>query len=60
MLFVSIAFAFAWKFLWFVINSINSLVKSTFALSLAPARTVPNPAVPASPSVTEPDLEVEK
>ena len=60
MLFVSIAFAFAWKFLWFVINSISSAVKSTFALSLAPARTVPKPAVPASPKVVDPDLEVAK
>ena len=59
-LFVSIALALAWKFLWLVINSINSFVKSTFARSLAPARTVPKPAVPASPKVTEPDLDVAK
>ena len=52
---VSIAFALAWKFRCAVIRSTSSDVKSTLALSLAPARIVPNPAPPGSPSVGAPD-----
>src|SRR5210317_585928 len=52
---VSIAFAFAWKFRCAVIRSTSSDVRSTFALSLAPARIVPKPAPPGSPSVGAPD-----
>jgi hypothetical protein len=52
---VSIAFALAWKFRCAVIKSTSSDVKSTFALSLAPARIVPKPAPPGSPSVGVPE-----
>ena len=38
-----------------MIRSTNSDVKSTLALSLAPARIVPNPRPPGSPSVGAPD-----
>jgi hypothetical protein len=57
---VSIAFAFAWKFLWAVIRPTSSVVRSTFDLSLAPALTVPKPAVPGSPKVASPDLADDK
>ena len=42
---VSIALAFAWKFRCAVIKPTNSVVKSTFDRSRAPALIVPKPAV---------------
>ena len=57
---VSIALALAWKLRWAVIKSTNSLVRSTFDRSVAPARKVPKPAEPAVPSVALPEAEEAK
>ena len=55
---VSMALALAWKLRWAVIRSTNSCVKSTLARSVAPERTVPKPAEPASPTLALPDCEL--
>ena len=58
---VSIALALAWKLRCAVIKSTNSCVKSTLARSVAPARSVPKPALPAVPRMGLPeDAEAKK
>ena len=52
---VSMALALAWKFRCAVIKSTNSCVKSTLARSVAPARNVPKPALPALPKIGLPE-----
>ena len=52
---VSIALALAWKLRCAVIKSTNSCVKSTLARSVAPARKVPKPALPAVPKIGLPE-----
>ena len=54
-LFVSMAFAFAWKFRCAEIMSTNSFVKSTLERSREPDLIVPKPADHASPRRASPD-----